>query len=181
MSNCISHTGLFDDWDNPVDDKGQLFMPGLRLCLHSDCVNPTHLKGYRDRRTKHGNLKYDSEIYAEIIRLGNLEPGDAELCSLANCSEPRKARNLCRRHWSMFRHRQPEQIVRHHLYSLSDFPPLDKPVPRTDRSSLGHRTCNFISCQNKSRQRGLCPTHWQNYMRTYKREKGIKWKSTQSV
>ena len=181
MSNCISHTGQFDDFENPLDDQGNLFLPGLRLCLHSDCVNPTHLRSYQERTTEHGNLKYDADVYAEIIRIGNLPAGNSELCLLPNCSEPRKARNLCRAHWSMFRHREPNQIRRHLLLSLSDFPPLDKPVARSDRSSIGPRTCKFATCQNKSRHRGLCPTHWQNYLRTYKREKGKQWTSSQSA
>lgn len=180
MSNCISHTGLFDDRENPLDDQGNLFMPGLRLCLHSDCVNPTHLRSYRERNTQHGNLKYEADIYAEIIRIGNLPAGNLELCSLPNCSEPRKARNLCRPHWSMFRHRQPTVIRRTRTMTLSDFP-IDPPISNTDKSALGPRNCNVLDCPNRSRNRGLCPTHWQGFKRTYKREKGVQWTSTQSA
>lgn len=180
MSNCISHAGLFDERDNPLDDQGNLFLPGLRLCLHSDCVNPAHLRSYRERNTQHGNLKYEADIYAEIIRIGNLPAGNSELCSLPNCSEPRKARNLCRPHWSMFRHRQPTVIHRTKLMSLSDFQ-IDPPIGNTDKSALGPRNCNVLDCPNRSRNRGLCKTHWENYKRTYKREKGKQWTSSQSA
>lgn len=179
MSNCITHTGLFDDRDNPLDDQGKPYLPGIRLCMHSDCVNPTHLLSYQKRNARHYNLKNPAEYYEEVIRIGNLEPGTAELCSMPDCSRPRKARNLCAPHWSMFRHRQPDKIARTKQMKLSDFPALEPPVSNSDKMALGPRNCNVLDCPNRSRNRGLCPTHWQGFKRTYKREKGIQWKSTQ--
>ena len=179
MSNCISHTGLFDDWENPLDDKGELFMPGLRLCQHSDCVNPTHLVSYARKNAEHNNRKYGPEVYEEIIRIGNMESGTAKVCLLSSCEEPRKARNLCAAHWSMFRHRQPKAIRRTNLMNLDDFPPLDPVLSPRERSHLGPRNCNVFDCPNKSRNRGLCPNHWQRYRTAYKRDKGKQWTSTQ--
>lgn len=181
MSNCITHTGNFDNWDNPLDDQGKPFMPGIRLCMHSDCVNPTHLRSYRQRNTEHGNLKYEADVYAEIQRIGNLPAGKSELCQLTDCSRPRKARNLCAPHWSMFRHREPDKIARTKQMKLSDYPPLDPPISNLDKSALGPRNCNVLDCPNRSRNRGLCPAHWQGFKRTYKREKGKQWMSTQSA
>lgn len=38
---CIPWHGEFDYNDNPVV-SGMLFMPGVRVCGHRDCVNPNH-------------------------------------------------------------------------------------------------------------------------------------------
>lgn len=40
---CILHTGELDnDW-NPIDSKGNLVLPGVRVCGFRDCVSPTHI------------------------------------------------------------------------------------------------------------------------------------------
>lgn len=40
---CIPWQGSFTICDEPLL-HGELFLPGLRLCGHSDCVNPVHIK-----------------------------------------------------------------------------------------------------------------------------------------
>lgn len=40
---CTPHQGLLDNNLNPIDSNGSAILPGFRLCLHSDCVNPTHI------------------------------------------------------------------------------------------------------------------------------------------
>jgi hypothetical protein len=27
----------------PIDENGKLYLPGVRTCNHSDCVNPKHV------------------------------------------------------------------------------------------------------------------------------------------
>jgi hypothetical protein len=39
---CKPWHGDFDEQDNPMLD-GQLFMPGVRICLHKDCCNIDHI------------------------------------------------------------------------------------------------------------------------------------------
>lgn len=40
---CILHTGELDaDW-NPIDSKGVLVLPGVRVCGFRDCVSPSHI------------------------------------------------------------------------------------------------------------------------------------------
>lgn len=41
---CIPFHGQFDRHDRPVV-HGVLFMPGVRSCGHSDCVNSVHIVG----------------------------------------------------------------------------------------------------------------------------------------
>ena len=41
---CEAWQGDFDEWDNPVLD-GELFLPGIRMCNHRDCVNVEHIQG----------------------------------------------------------------------------------------------------------------------------------------
>ena len=41
---CKPHQGQFDKEDNPVE-LGKLFMPGKRICKHSDCIEPAHIVG----------------------------------------------------------------------------------------------------------------------------------------
>jgi hypothetical protein len=40
---CSPHQGQLDPDLNPVDDNGDLLLPGERVCLHKDCVNPAHI------------------------------------------------------------------------------------------------------------------------------------------
>ena len=42
---CIPHTGDLDSKLRPIDENGSLFMPGERVCGHSDCINPKHVGG----------------------------------------------------------------------------------------------------------------------------------------
>lgn len=44
-STCLPWHGSFDDFDNPLDDQGVLFMPGVRSCNHKDCCEPSHVVG----------------------------------------------------------------------------------------------------------------------------------------
>lgn len=39
---CLAWGGEFDAFDNPVLD-GVLYLPGYRLCSHSDCVRADHI------------------------------------------------------------------------------------------------------------------------------------------
>lgn len=44
--NCKPWQGEIDlDTMTPVDTKGRPYMPGIRLCGHSDCVNSAHVFG----------------------------------------------------------------------------------------------------------------------------------------
>lgn len=40
---CEPHVGKVNDDLDPIDDLGNLIMPGLRTCGHRDCVNPKHV------------------------------------------------------------------------------------------------------------------------------------------
>lgn len=40
---CSPHQGQIDDQLNPLDDDGELLLPGERICGHKDCVNPAHI------------------------------------------------------------------------------------------------------------------------------------------
>lgn len=40
---CWPHQGEFDDYDNPLNDKGEILYQANRLCGNRDCVNPEHL------------------------------------------------------------------------------------------------------------------------------------------
>lgn len=35
-----------DDEVTPVDDDGVPVLPGVRMCGHTDCVNPDHVRGW---------------------------------------------------------------------------------------------------------------------------------------
>jgi DNA-directed RNA polymerase subunit RPC12/RpoP len=39
---CVPHVGDLDLQLRPVDEDG-LILPGVRVCGHSDCVNPKHV------------------------------------------------------------------------------------------------------------------------------------------
>lgn len=42
---CRPWRGDFDDNDNPLDTKGRLYRPGIRLCGNRDCVARNHIDG----------------------------------------------------------------------------------------------------------------------------------------
>ena len=40
---CEPHRGRVNDDLEPIDDAGELVLPGIRVCGHKDCVNPKHV------------------------------------------------------------------------------------------------------------------------------------------
>lgn len=40
---CIPHNGELDALLRPIDDQGNLVFVGVRVCGHTDCVNPKHI------------------------------------------------------------------------------------------------------------------------------------------
>ena len=40
---CEPYTGKVNDDLQPIDEQGNLYMPGNRICGHLDCVNPKHV------------------------------------------------------------------------------------------------------------------------------------------
>lgn len=40
---CMPWQGEYDANDHPIDDLGQLVLPGPRSCGHRDCINPEHV------------------------------------------------------------------------------------------------------------------------------------------
>ena len=47
---CYPYIGELDDLWRPIDDSGQLFLPGERLCGLKDCVNRNHVMGLNYRK-----------------------------------------------------------------------------------------------------------------------------------
>jgi hypothetical protein len=39
---CEPHQGAFTEDDEPLDEYGNLIMPGARICNHKDCVRVSH-------------------------------------------------------------------------------------------------------------------------------------------
>lgn len=69
---CEAWQGDFDEWDNPMKD-GVLYLPGVRLCGHRDCVSVDHVQGavakpHRKRGRPAKLVDPDIEIVAQIIR-----------------------------------------------------------------------------------------------------------------
>lgn len=42
---CYPHKGDVDELWRPLDEEGNLFRPGERICGHKDCVNLNHVIG----------------------------------------------------------------------------------------------------------------------------------------
>jgi hypothetical protein len=40
---CVPHRGELDDDWNPIDSKGNLYKPGIRICGKKDCVHRDHV------------------------------------------------------------------------------------------------------------------------------------------
>lgn len=49
---CRPWDGDLDDQWRPVDEDGQLILPGERKCGHSDCINSEHVKAPTRRYTQ---------------------------------------------------------------------------------------------------------------------------------
>lgn len=162
--NCISHEGLYDDFDNPLTDSGELYLPGTRICGHSDCVNQRHiLKPHEESRAE-----YWAKIYAEVTEIGLRPFGGSTVCLVTDCGRAHKGRNLCQNHWQMFSRQNPSKIVKHEHLTLADFPELPPPI-RNGKAPRVESACIIESCQKPSWVRGLCSTHKQQYNRLRKR------------
>ena len=68
---CYPHQGEVDDLFRPLDEAGNLFRPGERICGHKDCINVKHIKSpkatvatpTRKRRT----VVDDDELFWALI------------------------------------------------------------------------------------------------------------------
>jgi len=68
---CYPHQGEVDDLFRPLDEAGNLFRPGERVCGHKDCINVKHIKSpvapavtpTRKRRT----VVDDDELFWALI------------------------------------------------------------------------------------------------------------------
>jgi len=49
---CYPYIGELDDLWRPIDDAGELYLPGERMCGLKDCVNRTHIVGQTHHRRK---------------------------------------------------------------------------------------------------------------------------------
>ena len=163
MNDCISHDGLYDYDDNPLDDQGQPYMPGKRFCGHRDCINPKHLTGYESapRRTSKAVAQ---ELYPLLLKLGNKKPKYFELCQVPNCGLPYRARNLCNAHLSMLYRLKPEK-VRVPFQITEDSFPKDLPYFGKGHGNrkLQPLNCLFAGCHGPARTRGLCSSHYAQY------------------
>jgi len=176
MTECVSHLGNYDDFDNPLADDGSLFMPGKRFCKHRDCVNPNHIEGLSKRRPypkRRPNAGY-AEIHAEVcqIALSNQPLTPSEVCRVSVCTEPAKGRGLCVNHHLMFRRLLPSEVGLRKVLSLSDFPALPESLPFNQRlaNKDAHTGCAFAGCSNPHYARTLCATHHRSYTRLLKKE-----------
>lgn len=176
MTECVSHLGNYDDFDNPLADDGSLFMPGKRFCNHRDCVNPDHIEGLSKRRPypkRRPNAGY-AEIHAEVcqIALSNQPPTPGEVCRVSVCTEPAKGRGLCVNHHLMLRRLMPELVGQRKPLTLADFPPVPSSLPFNQRlaNKNTHEGCAFKDCKNKHYGRTLCASHLRNYQRLLKKE-----------
>lgn len=191
MKDCQPHRGFLDDWDNPLTDTGELYLPGNRFCNHRDCVNPEHIEGLTDQQAfealkanppvmrrgnrggpKHRMLRmYAAALYAEVVEIGKQPAKGLPECSVSNCQRKTKARNLCPNHWQMFRHHAPEELKPRANPSLLDFPVLPPPTGRTERwKNQSQNNCLMTNCHRKAHCRSLCATHYQTYKRLTKRQ-----------
>lgn len=57
--NCKPWQGDIDlDTMTPVDTRGRPYMPGIRLCGHSDCVNSAHVFGSEQAIAEQFDISY---------------------------------------------------------------------------------------------------------------------------
>ena len=73
---CLPWHGAFDEDDNPLDDAGDLYLPGVRICGHKDCCEPSHIDGQpsvpeRKRGRPVRLVDEDAEAVREIVRRRN--------------------------------------------------------------------------------------------------------------
>ena len=45
---CEPYQGDLNDELQPIDENGEVFLPGVRICGHSDCVNVKHIVSNQD-------------------------------------------------------------------------------------------------------------------------------------
>jgi hypothetical protein len=55
---CIPWQGDFDDNENPLDKDGNLYLPGMRKCGYSDCVEPDHVLTFLNLEAERHDLSY---------------------------------------------------------------------------------------------------------------------------
>lgn len=175
MLECKSHTGHYDDLDNPLTDDGQLFMPGKRSCGHSDCVQPAHIEGYEHQWIPNSRSAFQRElakkIYAQVAAIGaNGYAPVGSPCLMNECFYPVKARGLCMNHWTMFSRAKPDLVKRIRRFKADDFAHIPDPV--FARKEVDWPTvCIIDNCSKKVRSRSLCDNHYHTYLRLVKAKK----------
>lgn len=59
---CRPHKGQFDANDNPINEYGDLYRPGKRLCGYRDCIEKTHIEVERRKPGRKAKPKYDPSL-----------------------------------------------------------------------------------------------------------------------
>jgi hypothetical protein len=55
---CLPWSGDFDTNDNPLNKDGSLYLPGLRKCGNSDCVQLDHVLTFLNLETERHDISY---------------------------------------------------------------------------------------------------------------------------
>lgn len=190
MKDCITHTGWFDDDDNPLDDQGQPYLQGARFCKHRDCVNPDHIEGLSDEAAFQALMKpaltgkrnYSTRmpkrfahiVHAQVMEVGRIPDLGLKTCSIDSCERPKKARNLCTNHWLMFRYRANDELRKIRQITLADFPELLPALNSSQKTKVAERQthiCLFKDCSDFQKVRGLCKRHYATYKNLQRRAK----------
>lgn len=146
---CIPHRGEVcpETW-RPINDKGQLYRPGVRTCGVIDCVNKSHIVTLETieqvRPAKFQGT--DTEFVKKVLAEGVPE------CTMPNCGRPQKARGWCSSHY----------FVDYRLRKKTGDKHPDPKAQLIEIMGLRIDTtvCLVPDCGGKVHSRNLCSPHY---------------------
>lgn len=191
---CWPYSGELDDDWNPVDFRGEPFMPGVRKCGRKDCVNGSHVEGWepppadqkparqpkaraarparKPRKVETRPRNIGQEYYDRILQAATegLEKSTYKLrpgvlCNMPDCLAPYKAKGLCATHYAVYRRVvSPEKLKT--LRRVADYTLEDFAGMTTGQPQTGQ--CTVPNCHQKMNSRSLCRNHvkvWRKFIR----------------
>jgi len=179
---CRASERFSEVWNCPVDQNGNPYRIGYRICKHFDCIEPKHItqsryiakkiygyvpKIHRGRKS----LPVDDALIKKIASpVDKFNP--PKFCQVPGCKAKHRGLHLCNlHHGQLYRLRVKDGNTQRMKRDNSDVARYVMPAVWSNLT-VKDRFCHYPDCQLEYFARGLCRVHHKRW-HIWKKENGI--------
>lgn len=172
---CLPSKRYSDDWGCSLDQQGNPWRVGYRICKHSDCIQPRHITqspyiakkiyGYLpDLKRRFRALPAEAQLLEKLAKpVDKFNPPSR--CKVPGCKRKHRALNLCNAHHAQhYRLRlekgKPKRVKRDN----SEIDQYARPAAGNALKAKD-RYCHYPDCTMDYFARGLCKVHHKRWLR----------------